>query len=74
MISEAFTVDGTAIKLVAADNIYRDVYIHITGNGTVYLGGADVTPTTVYSPKSTPPPSTSPSMSKKNCGLSVPLA
>lgn len=45
MISQAFTVDGTAVKLVAADDIYRDIYLHVTGNGTVYLGGSGVTST-----------------------------
>ena len=36
-------VTATASLVIAADNIHRTCYIHVMGNGTVYLGGDDVT-------------------------------
>ena len=43
MNSSAFTVSTTRSVIVPADNIHRTVYLHVIGNGTVYLGGASVT-------------------------------
>jgi hypothetical protein len=43
MNSSTHTVGTTRSVIVAADNIYRTVYLHVTGNGTVYLGGVTVT-------------------------------
>ena len=42
MISTSFTVTTTPQIVVAADESNRTVYLHVTGNGTVYLGGSDV--------------------------------
>lgn len=43
MKSTAHTVTTTASQIVAPDNINRTIYVHVIGNATVYLGGADVT-------------------------------
>jgi hypothetical protein len=43
MISTTTTINTTAQKILSKSNSYRTVYIHVTGNGTVYLGGSDVT-------------------------------
>ncbi len=43
MISSTYTITPTASKILAKSDSMRSVYVHITGNGTVYLGGADVT-------------------------------
>ena len=43
MISTATTITTTAQKILSKSNSYRTVYIHVTGAGTVYLGGSDVT-------------------------------
>lgn len=43
MISTSHTVTTTASLVIAADESNRTVHLHVTGNGTVYLGGADVT-------------------------------
>lgn len=45
MNSQTHTVTDTRSILVAADNKNRYVYLHVVGNGTVYLGGSDVTTT-----------------------------
>jgi len=45
MISTATTINTTAQKILSKSNSYRTVYIHVTGAGTVYLGGSDVTST-----------------------------
>ena len=42
MISSATTVTTTAQRIVAKSNSSRTVYIHVEGNGTVYLGGSTV--------------------------------
>jgi len=42
MISTATTITTTAQKILSKSNSYRTVYIHVTGAGTVYLGGSDV--------------------------------
>lgn len=43
MISTNTTITTTRSRLLTRSNSYRTVYIHVVGNGTVYLGGADVT-------------------------------
>ena len=43
MISTTTTINTTAQKILSKSNSYRTVYIHVTGAGTVYLGGSDVT-------------------------------
>jgi hypothetical protein len=45
MKSQSYSVTTTRVKIVAADNINRQIYIHAIGNGVVYIGGADVTST-----------------------------
>jgi len=45
MISTATTITTTAQKILSKSNSYRTVYIHVIGNGVVYLGGSDVTST-----------------------------
>jgi len=42
MISSSTTVTTTAHRILAKSNSYRTVYIHVQGNGTVYLGGSTV--------------------------------
>ena len=42
-----YSVDGTAVKLVADDEFPEEVHIHIS-SGTLYLGGADVTSSNGY--------------------------
>ena len=46
MISAQVTVTTSPTLLVAADESHRTVYLHVMGNATVYLGGADVTTAT----------------------------
>jgi hypothetical protein len=36
-------VTTTAAVVIAADDFQRTCYIHVIGNGTVYIGGDDVT-------------------------------
>lgn len=43
MISTAYTVTTTATKIIAADDTHRVCYLHVTGTGTIYLGGSNVT-------------------------------
>jgi hypothetical protein len=43
MISTAYTVTTTPVKLVATSVNARQISIHVIGNGTVYLGGSTVT-------------------------------
>lgn len=43
MISTTTTVGTTAVKLLDASNSWRTVYLHVEGNGSVYLGGSNVT-------------------------------
>ena len=43
MISTAFTVSTTAVKLVTSSVNARQISIHVVGAGTVYIGGSDVT-------------------------------
>lgn len=43
MKSAAVTVGTTPTLLVAADDLNRYVYLHVTGNAPVYVGNASVT-------------------------------
>ena len=43
MISQQHTVTTTASQVVAPAESWRTIYLHVTGNGIVYLGGSDVT-------------------------------
>lgn len=43
MISEAFTVGTSPVKIIDADEGWRTVYVHVVGNSTVYLGNSSVT-------------------------------
>jgi hypothetical protein len=43
MKSTTHTVTSTRSLVIPKDNLNRTVYLHVTGNGTVYIGGADVT-------------------------------
>jgi hypothetical protein len=45
MRSSAVTVTTSPTLLVAADDTHRSVYLHVTGNDIVYLGGENVTTT-----------------------------
>lgn len=45
MKSTAYTITTTATKIVAASILNQRVYLHLTANGTIYIGGADVTTT-----------------------------
>ena len=39
------TVTTTAAVVIVADDKQRTCYVHVIGNGVVYLGGSDVTST-----------------------------
>lgn len=43
MISSTHTVTTTASQVVAAAESWRTIYLHVVGNGIVYLGGSTVT-------------------------------
>ena len=43
MRSISVTVGTTPTLLVAADDTHREIYLHVVGNSTVYLGNASVT-------------------------------
>ena len=43
MKSTTHTVTSTRSLVIAKDDVTRTVYLHVTGNGTVYIGGSDVT-------------------------------
>ena len=43
MISTAHTVTTTRSQVVQPAGAWRTIYIHVVGNGVVYIGGADVT-------------------------------
>jgi len=45
MKSTAHSVTDTRSLVIPKDDVTRTVYLHVTGNGTVYIGGADVTTT-----------------------------
>ena len=46
MKSAVYTVAGTAVEIVPTDESNRTVYIHVIGNGVVYLGDSTVTTAT----------------------------
>ncbi len=46
MKSASFSVGTTAVQIVASSVSAQDVYVHVEGNGTVYVGGATVTTAT----------------------------
>jgi hypothetical protein len=43
MKSTQHTIGTTAVKVVSSNPFAQYVYTHVEGNGTVYLGGSDVT-------------------------------
>jgi hypothetical protein len=43
MKSSSFTITTTKSLVIPADNINRTVYLHVLGNGVVYVGGSDLT-------------------------------
>lgn len=43
MISKNYDITATRQLILPADDIPRTVYLQITGNAAVYIGGADVT-------------------------------
>ena len=43
MNTTTHTVTSTRSLVIAKDNLTRTVYLHVTGNGVVYIGGSDVT-------------------------------
>ena len=43
MKSRTFTVTTTAAEVIAAEPSTRQVYLHVVGAGTVYIGGSDLT-------------------------------
>lgn len=45
MRSVTKAVTTTASKVIDAESVNRQVYIHVTGNGIVYLGNSGVTST-----------------------------
>ena len=46
MKSTTHTIGTTASRIVTANNSPQHVYIHVTNNGTVYLGDSTVTSST----------------------------
>jgi len=42
MKSTSHTITTTASRIVVSNSGAQKVYIHVVGNGTVYLGGSDV--------------------------------
>jgi hypothetical protein len=48
MKSVTKTITTTASKIIDAVNFNRQVYIHVTGNGIVYLGDSNVTSSTGF--------------------------
>lgn len=43
MIGQQHTITTTATLIIDADSVNRTIVIHAIGNGTVYLGGSNVT-------------------------------
>lgn len=43
MISSNHTITTTASKILSKSDSNRHVYLHVVGNDTVYIGGANVT-------------------------------
>lgn len=48
MKSANVTVGTTAVQVIAADNKFREVYLHNAGGGKVYLGDETVTSSTGF--------------------------
>jgi hypothetical protein len=46
MKSSTYTITTTPTKIVASNVFAQNVYVHVAGNGTVYLGDSDVSSTT----------------------------
>lgn len=46
MRSISVTVGTTPTLLVAADDTHREIYLHVVGNATVYIGNGTVTTST----------------------------
>jgi hypothetical protein len=46
MKANQYTITTTPTKIVASNVFAQNVYLHVAGNGTVYLGDSDVTLTT----------------------------
>ncbi len=38
-----FAISTTRVKIIEKETYAREVYLHCVGNGTIYVGGADVT-------------------------------
>ena len=43
MISQKYTVNSTASKVLDSAPSARTIYLHVMGNGIVYLGNSNVT-------------------------------
>lgn len=43
MNSTTHTVTSTRSLVISKDDVTRTVYLHVLGNGTVYIGGSNVT-------------------------------
>lgn len=43
MISSQHTVTTTASEVIAPAESWRTLYLHVVGNGVVYIGGSNVT-------------------------------
>lgn len=43
MNSTTHTVTSTRSLVIAKDDVTRTVYLHVLGNGTIYIGGSNVT-------------------------------
>lgn len=43
MKSAAYSIGTTAVKIVSATDSTQYVYVHIEGNGAIYVGGPTVT-------------------------------
>jgi hypothetical protein len=48
MIGQQHTVTTTATLVVDADSVHRTIVLHAIGNGTIYLGGSNVTTSTGF--------------------------
>lgn len=43
MNSTNHTITSTRSLVIAKDDVTRTVYLHVLGNGTIYIGGSNVT-------------------------------
>lgn len=46
MISNKYTINSTPALIAAAKESWRTIYLHVIGNGIVYLGDSTVTSST----------------------------